>query len=101
MEEVTKENSFTSIKHEIDRKKLRSQGIILKLDVNGAEWMALKTLPLSYLERIDQMVVNFHNPRHPEITPPVKGHLVITETLRKYFVSVNLHMDNNYCVQNY
>jgi len=41
-----KENVFSTLKKEIDDNGLTAKHLILKLDVGGAEWMALKTLPL-------------------------------------------------------
>lgn len=49
MKEVNQQHTFTSLKDEIDKKGLKGKHIILKLDMSGAEWMGLKTLPLSYL----------------------------------------------------
>ena len=46
MSEVNREHTFTSVKDEIDKKGLKGRNIVLKMDVEGAEWMALKTLPL-------------------------------------------------------
>jgi hypothetical protein len=101
MIEISKEHIFTSIKEEIDWLNLKGKKIVLKLDVDGAEWMALKTLPIEYLPFIDQMVIIFHNPHNPQITPASQGHLTILESLRQHFLSVNFHIDNHECIHDY
>lgn len=101
MSEVNRAYTFTSIKDEIDKKNLKGKGIILKIDVDGAEWMGLKTLPISYLDYIDQMVIVFNNPRHPQITPPLEGYLDVINSLKQKFISINFHLNNLQCVYDF
>lgn len=41
----------------IDRNDLKGKKITLKLDGEGSEWDGLRTLPLSYLDDIDQILI--------------------------------------------
>ena len=51
-----------SLKDIIDSHNLTTKHIVLKMGLEGVEWQALRTLPISYLDYIDQITMEIHNP---------------------------------------
>ena len=51
---------FDTIKNQFARNGDSSKRIVLKIDVEGAEWDSLLSVPDATLEQIDQMAVEFH-----------------------------------------
>jgi hypothetical protein len=76
----------------------RSGRIVLKIDVEGAEWRSLLSAPDEVLARIDQLVVEFHWLKddqgrwHQDDT-----HLLVVERLRQFFEVAHLHFNNASC----
>lgn len=64
--------------------------IIMKIDVEGAEWDVFLTAPDATLDRIDQLVVEFHGTGEARFLSAV-------HRLRQYFHVANLHMNNHAC----
>lgn len=64
--------------------------IVMKIDVEGAEWDVFLTAPDATLDRIDQLVVEFHGTSEPRFPSAV-------HRLRQYFHVANLHMNNHAC----
>ena len=60
------------------------------MDVEGAEWDALSSTPDSVLDKILQLVVEFHDVRNEDF-------LGIIQKLKKHFYIVNLHINNFSC----
>jgi hypothetical protein len=70
------------------------RNIILKIDIEGDEWMVLETLPHRYLSRVNQLIVEFHNFQnawHPEWSARAQG---VLRCLRTVFTPVHLHGNN-------
>lgn len=69
--------------------------MILKMDVEGAEWGFLQTVPIDILTKFDQMVFEFHNFIQPKnfldmaFTVELLKKINITHTL------VHVHANNN------
>jgi hypothetical protein len=64
--------------------------IVLKMDVEGAEWESFLTLPDATLDRIDQLVVELHGTSEPRFLRAI-------HRLKQYFHVANLHMNNHAC----
>lgn len=64
--------------------------IVMKIDVEGAEWDVFLTTPDPMLERIDQLIVEFHRTDDPRFLRAVTR-------LKQYFHVANLHMNNYAC----
>jgi hypothetical protein len=67
--------------------------LVVKMDVEGAEWDSLVNAPEDLLKRIDQLVVEFHGfdqDRHGETVA----------RLKQYFHVAHLHWNNYSCVDN-
>jgi hypothetical protein len=54
--------NFASLKDLIDSNDLKGKHITTKMDIEGAEWPGFRTLPVTYLDYIDQIVMEVHLP---------------------------------------
>lgn len=71
------------------------EDMILKMDVEGAEWDFLSTVPLDLLQKFDQMVFEFHNLISPK---DFIGSVMTTELIKKINYThtlVHLHGNNH------
>lgn len=64
--------------------------VVLKMDVEGAEWDALLTAPDATLDLIDQLILELHGTSEPRFLQAV-------HRLKQYFHVANLHMNNHAC----
>ncbi len=64
--------------------------VVMKMDVEGAEWDAFLTAPDSMLDQIDQLVVEMHGTGEQRFLSAV-------HRLKQHFHVVNLHMNNHAC----
>jgi hypothetical protein len=64
--------------------------LVLKIDVEGAEWDAFLSADDSVLDRIDQLVVEFHGVGAPKF-------LTAVQRIARHFYPVHLHFNNNAC----
>lgn len=64
--------------------------IVMKIDVEGAEWDVFLTTPDAMLSRIDQLVVEFHGTGEARF-------LAAVHRLKEVFHVANLHMNNYAC----
>ena len=64
--------------------------VVMKMDVEGAEWDAFLTAPYEVLARVDQLVVEFHGTDERRFLNAVRR-------LKQYFLVANLHMNNHSC----
>jgi hypothetical protein len=64
--------------------------VVLKMDVEAAEWDALLEAPDGVLERIDQMAIEFHGTADDR-------YLAAIRRLKRFFYVVHLHFNNFSC----
>jgi hypothetical protein len=64
--------------------------VVVKMDVEGAEWESVLTASDDVLSRIDQLVVEFHGTDERRFVSAVRR-------LKQYFHVANLHMNNHAC----
>jgi len=81
---------FRSMAKHIARNGDRGKHLLVKVDVEGAEWESLAATPDDVLTTVDQLVVEFHNPTRRE-------HLRLIEKLKKTFYVANVHFNNFGC----
>jgi Methyltransferase FkbM domain len=81
---------YDTLEHQLARNGHGAERIVMKIDVEGAEWDVFATAPDDVLERIDQLVVEFH--RTDE-----RRFLTVVQRLARYFHVANLHMNNHAC----
>ena len=66
------------------------QRLVLKIDVEGAEWEALLHTPDDVLQRVDQIVAEFHGIEEERF-------IAVMNHLRRFFYVAHLHYNNNSC----
>lgn len=81
---------FDTLEHQVAAAGHAGDRIVMKIDVEGAEWDVFLTVPDDVLERVDQLVVEFHQTSAPRFLSAV-------QRLKRYFHVTNLHMNNNAC----
>jgi hypothetical protein len=65
--------------------------VVLKIDVEGAEWETFLAAPDEVLSQIDQLVVEFH-----WIETDVS--IAVVERLKRFFEVVHVHFTNSSCI---
>ena len=70
--------------------------MIVKIDIEGAEWSALHQISNKMLDQIDQLVIELHLGSIKSTQANWQYLLAIKRLLTK-FVPVNLHMNNFGC----
>lgn len=81
---------FDTLERQIAATGQGSSRVVVKMDVEGAEWDALLGASKSVLERIDQMAVEFHGVDDAKYVAAVRR-------LKEYFYVANLHINNHSC----
>jgi hypothetical protein len=81
---------FDAIKNQFAKNGDGSKRIVMKIDVEGAEWNSLLSVPDETLAQIDQMAVEFHG---------LEGQksLAVVQRLKKFFEVAHLHYNNASC----
>ena len=90
---------FDTVSNQFARNGDGSKRIVLKIDVEGAEWDSLLSLPDETLEQIDQMAVEFHWPKDDEFRwVNDDKHFRVVERLRQFFEVAHIHFNNASCI---
>jgi hypothetical protein len=82
---------FDTIKNQLARNGDSSKRIALKIDVEGAEWDSLLSVPDEVLERIDQMAVEFHWVEDEKS-------IAVVRRLKQFFEVAHVHFNNASCI---
>jgi hypothetical protein len=81
---------FDTITSQISRNGDAGKNLLLKIDVEGAEWDSLMATPDAVLDQIRQMPMEFHGVDQPKFVEVVRH-------LKRKFYLVNLHFNNFGC----
>jgi hypothetical protein len=81
---------FDTLQNQISKNLDTGKRLIVKVDVEGAEWNALMATPDAVLDQIDQMAMELHGADEPRFLDWVRR-------LKQKFYLVNLHFNNNEC----
>jgi hypothetical protein len=81
---------FDTLAAQIARNGDAAGRLVVKMDVEGAEWDSLLTVPDEVLNRIDQLAVEFHGVDSEEA-------IAVVQRLKQFFLVVHLHFNNNSC----
>ena len=85
---------FDTLANQIAANGDTGKRLIVKMDVEGAEWRTLTTAPDHVLEAIDQIVLEFHDVEDPEF-------LDTAARIEQFFHVANLHQNNWTCRPGY
>jgi hypothetical protein len=81
---------FDRIANQINKNGDAGRGLILKIDVEGAEWESFLATPDETFQRIDQLIVEFHGVADGRSRS-------VLERLRQHFYVAHVHFNNNRC----
>lgn len=81
---------FDTLENQVSRNGDAGKHLVLKIDVEGAEWDAFMNAPHDLLERIDQIAVEFHGYNQRRFLRAIRK-------LKKFFHVAHLHWNNHSC----
>jgi hypothetical protein len=81
---------FDSVAAQIAKNGDAGKRLIMKMDVEGAEWESLLATPDSVLSQIDQLSIEFHRVNDPKT-------LEVIRKLKETFYVANIHFNNAAC----
>ena len=81
---------FDTVQAQIARNGDSGKRLIMKMDVEGAEWPSLLAMPDTVLSRIDQLSLEFHRVNDPKTIDVIRK-------LKETFFVVNVHYNNAAC----
>lgn len=84
---------FDTIAGQIAKNGDKKQHVVMKMDVEGAEWESFLAAPDEVLQRIDQLAVEFHGHDQPR-------YLEALRKLKRFFHVAHIHWNNNACIRN-
>jgi len=90
---------FDTVQNQMVRNGDGARRLVWKIDVEGAEWKSLLTIPTDILERTDQMAVEFHwaeDADHRWQDDP--DYLAVIRRLTQFFEVAHIHFNNASCV---
>jgi len=88
--ETQEQRPFDSLAGQFERNGDTTTPLVVKMDVEGAEWDAFLTAPDSVFEHIDQLIVEFHRVDEDRYVRAI-------ERLKQFFVIANVHYNNFTC----
>ena len=90
---------FDTIANQFAKNGDGSKRIVLKIDVEGAEWDSLLSAPDEVLEQIDQMAVEFHWMEDENFRwVQDEKYLRVVQRLRQFFEVAHIHFNNASCI---
>ena len=93
--------SFDTILSQIARNGDGAKRIVLKIDVEGAEWDSFAATPDDVFQQIDQLVVEFHwvhDDDTPRWVPDEEKYVRVVSRLKAFFHVAHIHYNNYSCV---
>lgn len=81
---------FDTLEGQLTRTGSALGSIVVKMDVEGAEWESLAAADEATLRRIDQLVIEFHGVDHP-------AYVALVRRLKRHFHVAHLHFNNYAC----
>ena len=83
---------FDSLENQVTRNGDAGKQLVVKMDVEGAEWDSVLQMRDEMLDRIDQMIFEFHG-----VARGTDRYLEVVRKLKKHFHVANLHFNNYSC----
>jgi hypothetical protein len=81
---------FGPIREQVARNDDTGKPLLMKMDVEGSEWVSFLATPDDVFRNVDQLVVEFHGVERPRF-------LVVVERLKEFFYIANVHINNFSC----
>jgi hypothetical protein len=90
---------FDTVQHQFAKNGDSAKRIVLKIDVEGAEWDSLLAAPDKVLSQIDQLAVEFHWQEDEQYDwVQDEKHLRVVQRLKHFFAVAHIHFNNASCV---
>ena len=83
---------FDSMEHQFVKNGDAGKHVIVKMDVEGAEWESMLKTPDAVFDRIDQMIFEFHG-----VDQDIALYFEVVLKLKKFFHVAHLHINNHSC----
>src|SRR5215467_4501477 len=87
---------FDTVANQLFNNGDASKRIVMKMDVEGAEWDSFLAVPDNVFQKIDQLLVEFH-----EIKGTLEQKQRVVQKLRQFFEVVHIHYNNGTCNAGY
>jgi hypothetical protein len=84
------ERPFDAIAAHLERNGDATNRVVMKIDVEGAEWESLMAAPDEVLERVDQLAIEFHGVKQ-------ERYLDVVRRLKRFFHVAHVHFNNYSC----
>jgi hypothetical protein len=84
---------FDSLENQFKKNGDGAKRLVVKMDVEGAEWDSLLRTPDAVLQRIDQLTIELHGVGEPE------RFAAVVAKLKQFFYVANLHFNNFACLE--
>ena len=91
--EIIDSRPFDTVSNQIWKNGDAGKRLVVKMDVEGAEWESLLATPDEVLERIDQLAMELHGVSEPRF-------LELVQKLKRNFFVVHIHFNNWACAGN-
>ena len=88
--------AFDSLSNQIVKNGDQAKRIVVKMDVEGAEWDSLLSTPDQVLSNIDQLAIEFHTSDQARY---LGVYLSVVTKLKRQFYITNLHFNNYSCTE--
>jgi len=95
-QETVDGNAFDTMTDQLAKNGDASKRIVLKMDVEGAEWNSILSAPDDVFEKIDQMVVEFHGVGDERNGTQEQKQRVV-QKLKRFFEVGHIHFNNATC----
>jgi hypothetical protein len=82
---------FDTIEHQFAKNGDGVKRVVVKMDVEGAEWDSLPQTPDTVLQQIDQLTIELHGVGEPE------RFTAVVMRLKQFFYVANVHFNNFAC----
>ena len=84
---------FDSLQSQFAKNGDAARRLVVKMDVEGAEWESILATPAEVLDRIDQFVFEFHG-----VDRRASLYLEVIGKLKRQFEIAHLHFNNHSCI---
>ena len=84
--------AFDSMANQFERNGDSNKRLVVKMDVEGAEWDSLYNASDETLESFDQLAIELHFMNEPR-------HVEVVKRLKQFFHVVHLHFNNHACLE--
>jgi hypothetical protein len=106
--EVSDGRTFDTVENQVRANGDTGRRLIVKMDIEGAEWDSLLAVSDDQLSRIDQLIMELHIGRHRSpipFVPPVPivedRYVQLLDKIKATFHVANLHFNNASCVDGF